>query len=269
MNDARRIDTLMQAGLAAVLAAAPIALQYFREPLQVEDKRLHGAFDPVTQADKQVEQAIAAALRAHDATLAIVGEEFGRSGQGDDYWIVDPIDGTRAFMSGMPTWGILLGLVIDGRPVGSVMHQPFTGETLFADSAGGRFMHRGQSRPLRTSDCAELGNAILYSTDPAMIDRADLNRPFEALRRRVMLPRWGGDCYGFALLAQGCIDLMVEGSLQPYDIVPLVRAIEAAGGVVTDLQSRLPLNGGNVIAAANPRLHAQALAILNDPTLKE
>jgi myo-inositol-1(or 4)-monophosphatase len=267
--DTQRIDALMQAGLAAVLEAAPIALRYFRRPMQVQDKRLHGAFDPVTLADQEIELAIRAALTQHDPALALVGEEYGASGDSGDYWIIDPIDGTRAFMSGMPTWGMLLGLVLGGRPVGSVMHQPFTGETLFADSSGGWLMHQGQTTRLRSSACTDLADAILYSTDPLMVARAGFAEAFEALRQRVKLPRWGGDCYGFALVAQGCVDLMVEGSLQPYDIVPLLRAIEAAGGVVTDLQGRLPMSGGNVIAAANPALHAAALAVLNPSKPKE
>jgi myo-inositol-1(or 4)-monophosphatase len=255
----RRVDI----GLTAVLEAGAIAMQYFRQPMEVQDKTGGTDYDPVTQADQRIEKLIEARLLAQFPEQRIIGEEYGNRGTGDTYWIVDPIDGTRAFISGMPTWGILLGLVVQGRAVGGVMHQPFTGETYLADPLrGARLLHQGTEKRLRARANARLENAILYSTHPRMMEEAGLVSQYRDLSARCRLQRWGGDCYGFALLANGCIDLMVESLLQPYDIVPLIAIIEESGGVVTDIDGNSPMSGGTVIAAANAALHDQALAIM-------
>ncbi len=218
------IASLMRIGLAAVQEAGSIALHYFRTDMSVGNKLGGGAFDPVTQADTGIEAFLREKLEAATPGLRIVGEEFGTSGDGADYWIIDPIDGTRAFMSGMPTWGILLGLVAGGKAVGGIMHQPFTGETFVADPQhGSRLLRHGQNFVLRGSPRSDLASAVLYSTDPVMLAR-------------------GGIASGFA-----------------YDIVPLIAIIEGAGGVVTNLEGASPLAGGNVVAAGNADLHAQAI----------
>ena len=264
MNDARIRDCL-EAGLAAVLEAGPIALEYFRKSMTVEDKRPGVYYDPVTEADKRIEALIRERLGARFPDHRIVGEEHGDSGEGTTYWIIDPIDGTRSFISGMPTWGILLGLVVDGKAVAGIMHQPYTGETWLADPQGDtRFRRDGREIPLRARANAILQDAVLYSTHPAMLRHAGMLTPFETLAARCRLQRWGGDCYGFALVAQGSVDLMVDSMLMPYDIVPMIPIVEGAGGIVTGLDGRSPLQGGTVIAAANAHLHAEALEILNE-----
>ena len=253
----------LQAALAAVADAGAIALEYFRQPMAVTNKLAGGsAFDPVTEADRRIEALIRERLGQRFPDHAIVGEEYGTSGAGENYWIIDPIDGTRAFISGMPSWGILLGLVESGRPTLGLLHQPFTGETFFADAAGSWLRRGGSEIRLATRAGATLADAVLYTTHPSMITGAGLEAQYAELTARCRLQRWGGDCYGFALLAHGCIDLMIDALLQPYDIVPLIPIIEGAGGIVTDLDGRLPLAGGTVVAAANPALHAEALAIL-------
>jgi myo-inositol-1(or 4)-monophosphatase len=258
-----RIAALMQSALAAVAEAGDIARRHFRTELQVENKLGGGAFDPVTAADTGIETFLREALGRLTPGLRIVGEEFGTTGTGDDYWIIDPIDGTRAFMSGMPTWGILLGLVAGGKAVGGIMHQPFTGETFVADpQAGSRLLHLGAERMMRASRRTDLSDAILYSTDPAMLQRGGIAGGFERLAAACRLRRWGGDCYAFALVALGSIDIVVEGALAPYDIVPLIAIIEGAGGVITNLEGEAPLAGGNVVAAGNAGLHAASLAYL-------
>jgi len=263
----RQPDTrqYLQAGLAAVLEAGPIALEYFRKRITVEDKRQGDYYDPVTEADRRIEALIRQRLLQAFPDHRIAGEEHGTVGEGSTYWIIDPIDGTRSFISGMPTWGILLGLVVEDRPLVGIMHQPFTGETWFADPEGGARLRIGSTEsPLRTRADADLADAVLYSTHPTMFQQPELLERYRRLSSRCRLQRWGGDCYAFALVAQGSIDLMVDSSLMPYDILPLVPIIEGAGGVVTDLSGGTPLDGGTVVAAANATLHAAALAVMTD-----
>jgi histidinol-phosphatase len=254
----------LEIALDAVHAAGPIALEYFRKPIAIHDKRKGGRYDPVTEADRGIEAFLRERLRELCPGHGIVGEEHGSEGQGTTYWVIDPIDGTRAFISGMPTWGILLGLVHEGRPIVGVMHQPFTGESWFAaKGVGATYRQHASETVLRTRAEATFGDAVLYGTHPSMfLNAADLDR-YDALAARCRLQRWGGDCYAFALVAQGGIDLMVDANLAPYDILPLVPIIEEAGGVVTDLEGRTPISGGTVIAAASAELHAAALAIMN------
>jgi histidinol-phosphatase len=258
-------------GVDAVLRAAPIALRHFRTSVTVDDKRTAGSYDPVTVADRDVEtdirDLIGRALPGH----RIVGEEHPDA-PGDPRltWIVDPIDGTRAFISGMPTWGTLLGLVVDGVAVGGVMHQPFTDETFVADPVrGARLLHHGEERRLRTRHVPDgLADAVLYSTHPSQLELAGATRAFEVIADQVRLARWGGDCYAFAMLAAGCIDLIIEGDLKAYDIAALIPLIEQAGGVVTDLAGNPPVGGAQlVVASGDRRLHADAMAILREELL--
>jgi myo-inositol-1(or 4)-monophosphatase len=266
MMTPQQIRDCLETGLAAVLEAGPIALEYFRRGAAVDDKRPGGHFDPVTEADRRIETLIRERLSAAYPEHRIVGEEHGVSGAGSTYWTIDPIDGTRSFISGLPTWGILLGLVVDGRAVAGIMHQPFTGETYFADpQAGSRHYHGGRETQLRTRADARLDDAILYSTDPLMFADPQLRASFDRLAARARLVRWGGDCYGYSLVAHGCIDLMVDSLLMPYDIIPMIPIIEGAGGVVTDLNGDPPMHGGTVIMAANPALHAAALELMTRP----
>lgn len=257
------VAAVLDVGVAAVRDAGPIALAYFRTDMAIDNKLPDIAYDPVTEADRRVEASVRDAINARFPDHQVIGEESGTTGSGPISWIIDPIDGTRAFISGMPTWGTLLGLVVDGHPVAGVMHQPFTDETFTADPLrGSRLLHAGAERRLRTRTTATLEDAVLYSTHPSMLEWAGVLDRYQVLSSQVRLQRWGGDCYAFALVAMGTIDLVIDGCLMPYDIVPLIPIIELAGGVVTDLEGRVPMDGGTVIAAANPDLHAQALAAL-------
>ena len=260
-----RIHGLMQAGIKAVRDAGPIACQHFRTNLQVDNKLEGIAFDPVTEADRAIERSIRDALSLHDNSLAIIGEEYGLTGTGSDYWIIDPIDGTRAFVSGMLGWGILLGLVMGGRAVGGIMYQPFTDELFYGTADGSILLSKGRTTTLRCSKRTDLRDAILYSTDPRLIQAGDLTAQFSHLAKSCRLQRWGGDCYASALVAMGSIDLVVEGPLAPYDIVPLIALVEGAGGIVSGLDGKPPMNGGAVIVAANEKLHAAAISILCMP----
>ena len=259
-------------GLAAVLAAAPIALRHFRTALDVHDKRAEGVsattYDPVTRADTEVEAAIRAHLGQALPEHRALGEEYPDSAGDPRFtWIVDPIDGTRAYITGMPLWGTLLALVVDGVPVAGVMHQPFTGETFVADPIrGSRLIHAGTERRLATRHVpGGLADAVLYSTHPSQLEAVDAVRAFEVVADEVRLQRWGGDCYAFAMLAAGFVDLIVEGDLKSYDIAALIPIIEQAGGVVTDLAGRQPTVGAPlVVASGDPRVHAEALALVRE-----
>jgi histidinol-phosphatase len=264
----KAITELMIFARSTAEQAGERANRYFRRPLAIEDKDSVEYFDPVTEADREVETFIRKAIESSFPKHGIIGEEHGDTNPASDIqWVIDPIDGTRAFISGVPTWGILMGLTQNGQCLGGLMHQPFTGETFLADSYEARLYYRGdtepeQAVPLSSSGVERIEDATLYCTHPFMFPTDAQREAFESLAGLARLQRYGGDCYSYCMLAMGCIDLVIEGLLQPYDIVPLIPVIERAGGVVTGLDGNLPTSGGTVIAAATPRLHAEALAIM-------
>lgn len=260
MTDELDLDAVVPPILAA---AGEIALRWFRTALTAEDKNAGSdrEYDPVTAADRGVEDVIRARLTARYPDHEVVGEERGASGPTGRYrWFIDPIDGTRSFVSGSPLWGIMVGLLDDGEPVAGWVHQPYLDETFAAVGGEASFTHAGVRRPLVARADAELATAVMYTTFPGMFSVGPELDAFGRLAEAVRLVRYGGDCYSFCMVAMGQVDLVVEAGLQPYDIVPLIPIIEAAGGVVTDGAGRRPVDGGFVVAAANPILHAQALA---------
>ncbi len=244
-------------------AAAEQTLPRFRADGHVSNKQ-QGGFDPVTEADREAERAIRSLINESYPGHGILGEEFGAENTDNRHvWVIDPIDGTRAFISGLPVWGTLVGLTEDGEAIAGLMAQPFTGELYMA--AGGEGIHEGPggNTALKTKDTALLDDAILFTTSPKLFEGRELEA-YERLESEVKLARYGCDCYAFALLAAGHIDVVAEpGILQPYDIVGLIPLIEAAGGVVTRWDGGPAETGGNVIAAATPALHEAALAKLN------
>lgn len=241
-------------------------LPYFRRPLAVSNKAGPSAFDPVTAADRAAERAIRKAVLARFPDHGIVGEEYGTvAGAGRYRWVIDPIDGTRAFITGSPVWGTLIGLMDGPRPILGLMDQPFTGERFWSD--GRRAHSRGpnaKARTIKTRPCARLADAVLTSTHPDMFAPSEEAPRFSAVRSRVRMTRFGGDCYGYCLLAAGFVDVIVEAGLKPYDIVALVPIIEAAGGVVTTWEGGPPTDGGRIVAAGDSRVHQEAMAILRD-----
>jgi histidinol phosphatase-like enzyme (inositol monophosphatase family) len=244
-----------------VRSASRLALRWHRRPMAVENKLVAG-FDPVTEADRAVEDAIRAGLAQRFPNHAILGEERGETGSGRYRWVIDPIDGTRAFISGQPMWGTLVGFQVDGRPVAGWMHVPVLDETWVATPAGGSVIRADGPRPVGVSAVTELSEAILLCTHPSMFEAGPSRTGFEALEASVRLSRFSGDCLNYGLLAAGHADLVVENGLAPYDILPLLPILAAAGAVVTDLEGAEPLEGGFVVAAATPQLHAQALRVL-------
>jgi len=268
-NPTEAVDVAAAAAVIEPLLAeaGTLALRWFRAPVRIDDKGGARGYDPVTEADRAVETLLRTGLTAHFPAHAITGEEHGSSGPANARarWIIDPIDGTRAFVSGIPEWGILVGLLVDGQPAAGWAHIPYLGETFAAVGGQGWFEGRGTHRQtLRARQTADLAAATLFCTHPSTFTTAADRAAFERLAARVRLQRYGGDCYSYCLLALGHIDLVVESSLQAYDIVPLMPIIAAAGGVVTGPTGEPPLDGGTVIAAATPELHAQALAVFNE-----
>jgi histidinol phosphatase-like enzyme (inositol monophosphatase family) len=237
-------------------------LPYFRRQIQIDNKAASG-FDPVTAADRAAEQAICKLLAERHPDHAVLGEEFGAQERHSPYtWIIDPIDGTKAFITGMPLWGTLVGLTYEGRAILGVMDQPFTGERVWAgpDAAFWR-LPGGRARRIETRACRRLDQAILATTSPDLFSRPE-RAAFERVKAGARLTRFGGDCYSYCLLAAGHIDLVIEAGLKPYDIVALIPIIERAGGRVTTWDGGRPENGGRILAAGDPKLHSAVLKLL-------
>jgi myo-inositol-1(or 4)-monophosphatase len=238
-------------------------LPFFRTSLGVENKGGPGTFDPVTAADRAAETAMRALIREHFPGHGIVGEEFGSDRDDAEYvWLLDPIDGTKSFICGLPAWGTLIALTRGGEPVYGMMHQPFTRERFTGDGAAARYRGPAGERTLRVRRCAALGEAILTTTSPLLMKEGD-RRIFQKVEAQVRLSRYGGDCYAYCMLAAGHIDLVIETELKPYDILPLIPIIAGAGGVVTAWDGGSPKAGGRIVAAGDRRVHEQAMKILN------
>ncbi|HWB45518.1 MAG TPA: histidinol-phosphatase [Hyphomicrobiaceae bacterium] len=245
-------------------ASAEAITPFFRTSLTVQNKSAAGAYDPVTEADRQAEDAMRALIMANYPGHGIVGEEGGETpGEGRYRWMIDPIDGTRAFIMGSPLWGTLIGLIEDGKPILGVMNQPFTRERFWAVQ-GQAYLRvgDGEARRLKTRACSDLAKVTLTTTHPDLFSHPAETEAFQALKSRATLTRYGGDCYGYCLLAAGYVDLVVEAGLKPYDVAALIPIIEGAGGVITDWQGEPALSGGRIVAAGDPRVHAQALKVL-------
>ena len=241
-------------------AAAEQTLPRFRRRGAIDNK-LSAGFDPVTEADREAEQAIRKLLAERFPDDGVLGEEFGLSNaESRRRWVIDPIDGTRAFISGLPLWGTLVGLTSEGRAVAGMMSQPFTGELYLANETGAFLEGPGGGR-LQTSRVTQLDAATVCTTSPALF--SDLQRKaYDRLEAGMRLARYGTDCYAYAMLASGHVDLVVEPGLKAYDIVALIPIVEQAGGVITTFDGGRAENGGDIIAAANSELHARALALM-------
>lgn len=244
-------------------AADAVTLPLFRTRIDVASKpTADSAFDPVTEADKGAELAMRALIEAHFPGHGIAGEEFPDLRPEADYvWHLDPIDGTRQYIAGMPLWGTMIGLAHHGSPTLGLVSQPFTRER-FVGGAGEAIYHGPSGeRPMRARACAALGDAILFTTSPHLYKDAKAEA-LAALDARVRLTRYGIDCYAFALLALGHIDIAIETGLDDHDIIPLVPIIEAAGGAVVDWQGNRAVRGGDALAVGDRRLIDQILPLL-------
>lgn len=257
------IDLSFFRDLAA--AAARETMPRFRLP-GVVDNKLAGGFDPVTEADRQAELAIRTFICERFPDHGFVGEEFGAHNAGSRMqWVVDPVDGTRAFISGLPVWGTVVGLLEEGRAIAGMMAQPFTGELFVA--AGEDAVHEwpGGSRPLRCRSNVPLSAATLFTTSPHLF-AGSARSVLDRLEARVRLTRYGCDCYAFAMLAAGHVDLVIESGLQSYDIAGLIPLIERGGGVITQWDGGAAEKGGDILAAGSRQLWEEAMDVIGRRT---
>lgn len=264
MSTKEEIQTLVDFATQIAQESGDIALKYFRSDIDVANKQAGNKFDPVTQADTEIEDYIRGKINESYPGHTIIGEEAGETGGTDSFkWFIDPIDGTRGFLAGSPMWGTLLGLMDGEECVAGLMHQPFVNET-FVGSQGGAFILNGDERKqIHCSKKEQLSDAILCCTHLSMFHSGRALDRFVRIAEICRFSRFGTDCYGYGLLAHGFVDIVVEGGLKPFDIMPLIPIVEAAGGVITNWQGGSVANGGDVVAAANPALHEQALKLLS------
>lgn len=245
------------------VAAGAVALPHFRVPIAVEDKG-ESAYDPVTVADRDAEAVIRAEIAKAFPDHGIRGEEHGlERGRSRYTWVVDPIDGTRSFITGQLHWGVLVALHDGERVVCGLMHQPYVGETFLAVAGqASRWRRAHVERTLATRRCASLPDAILASTSPDLFDTPRRAEGFARVRSRVRLTRFGGDCYAYCLLAMGLIDVVIESGLHAWDIQALIPIVEGAGGVVTSWDGGSCEEGGDVVACGDPALAPAVRALL-------
>ena len=254
----------IRATAAELADAARVAtLAHFRKPGLLADTKETTHFDPVTVADRASEEAMRAILARRRPQDGILGEEFGATtGTSGLTWVLDPIDGTRGYLSGTPTWGVLISIANEAGPIYGLIDQPYIQERF--EGGFGQAVVNGPmgAAPLQCRAPRPLAQAIMLSTFPEIGTPAE-GAAFRRVVPNVRLVRYGMDCYGYALLAAGQVDLVIEAGLQAYDVQAPIAVIEAAGGIVTNWQGQPAYQGGQVLAAANPDIHAAAMALLN------
>lgn len=254
-------DFALQLARAAGMAILP----HFRKNTAIDVKE-HETWDPVTEGDRAGERAIRALIEKHHPTHGIIGEEYGtKVGSSGLTWILDPVDGTRSFVVGMPTWATLIGLYEDGIPKLGVMYQPFVDELFFGNPRGAWLEHRGNREAIQVRGEAELKNASIGTTSPHLY-KGDDAAGFETLSASAKVTRYGGDAYFFSLVAAGHLDIAIDPRLQIYDIAALIPIIRGAGGVVGSWTGDDISQGGNVIAAGSKALLEAAIAKMQNNT---
>ncbi|MEM6886858.1 MAG: inositol monophosphatase family protein [Pseudomonadota bacterium] len=265
--DAGELSKIDDVAQALADAARGAILPHFRAANLKTDNKLAQGFDPVTEADRMAERAMRDILSLRRPEDAILGEEFAATaGTSGLTWVLDPIDGTRGFISGTPTWGVLIAVADAQGPIYGLIDQPYIGERF--EGAGGIAHCTGPlgRAPIVCRGPRPLAEATLFTTFPEVGTPAEC-AAFNAVKAQARLTRYGMDCYAYALLAAGQIDLVIETGLQPYDIQAPIALIQAAGGLVTNWEGGPAHDGGRALAAANRAIHAEALALLQDTLL--
>lgn len=243
-------------------AAGEVTLPFFRGVYEEADKGGPGAFDPVTQADKDAEAAIRRLIGERYPHHGVIGEEYGEDRPDAEFvWVLDPIDGTRAFIAGLPLWTTLIALRHAGKPVVGGIAQPYLDELYLGGPSGAVLQARGETRPLKTRRIERLNDAVIATTDPMLFTGAELGA-WTQVRAAARLARLGCDAYAYAMLAAGRMDLVAESQLKVWDWSALVPVIEAAGGEVTNWRGEAPDGTGQILAVGDVRIREQALVTL-------
>jgi histidinol phosphatase-like enzyme (inositol monophosphatase family) len=246
-------------------AAGAVIRPYFRQRIEITDKGAAKGtiFDPVTEADKGTERALRAIIERDRPRDGILGEEFGeKPGTNALRWVLDPVDGTRAFINGRHEWGSLIALEENERPVLGIIDQPVIGERFIGANGATSFYAAGSATPLHVRECARIEDAILCATHPYAYFSADERAAFGRVSDAVRMSRFGGDCYLFGLLAMGFVDLIVESAFHRWDVAALIPVVEGAGGIITNWQGGDCREGGQTVAAGDARVHEAALRLL-------
>lgn len=261
MSDA---DEFLAFAYRTALAAGAAILPHFRETLVIDDKSRGAAYDPVTEADRGAEHAIRAAITGAYPDHGIRGEEHGsQHGSAPYTWVIDPIDGTRSFILGMLHWATLIAVNDGKRVLAGVVHQPYVGETFMASADGPAQWRRGtETRVLTTRHCARISDAVVACTDPKMFTTDAAIAAFHRVADEARLVRYGGDCYAYCLLAMGLVDIVIESSLQAWDVQALIPVIDRAGGAITTWEGKGAHEGGSVIATGDRVLHDRVMEAL-------
>ncbi len=246
-------------------ASGRVILPHFRRQMAVENKAQGRDFDPVTAADRGAERVISRMLAKSHPHHGLTGEEYGsRNIEARYRWVVDPIDGTRSFMTGALTWGTLIGLLDGDVPILGIMDQPFVRERFWAGAkAAYQRGPDGKTRKLRTRTCSKLSDAMLSTTHPDLFASGKEANGFQRVKSTARMTRFGGDCYGYALLASGLVDLVIEVGLKPFDVIALIPIVEKAGGRMTTWDGLPAVNGGRIVASGDAKLHDDVLRLLN------
>ncbi|MDA8126162.1 MAG: histidinol-phosphatase [Deltaproteobacteria bacterium] len=233
-----------------------IIRKYYRTPLAVETK---SDASPVTIADRAAEERMRELIEKEFPDHGIMGEEFGASNPEAEYqWVLDPIDGTKSFVCGVPLFGTLIALAKKGQPLLGLIHQPILNERLIGDNVTAEL----NGNPIGVRDCRDLSSAILLSTDHLDFGKYRTQAGFEALIRKVAYYRTWGDCYGYSLVAAGFADIMIDPVMNLWDLMALIPIIRGAGGQITDYRGHDPVKGDSIVATAGP-LHDEVIKILN------
>lgn len=245
-------------------ASGAVIRPFFRQRIEVAHKEGKHAFDPVTEADRGGERAIRAIIDRERPDDAILGEEFGeKPGTSGWRWVLDPVDGTRCFITGRHEWGSLIALEKDGVPVLGILDQPVLGERFIGVNGRSHLVQDDVRTPLKVRACEDISQAILCATDPSAYMTADQQAAFERVKCKTRMTRYHGDCYIFAMLAMGFIDVIVEGAFRRWDVAAIIPLVEGAGGIITNWQGGPWQDGEPLLACGDSRIHAQSVALLS------
>ena len=244
-------------------ASGAVIRPFFRQRIEVVHKPGIQAFDPVTEADKGGERAIRAIVERDRPDDGILGEEYGeKPGKNGLRWVLDPVDGTRAFITGRHEWGSLIALEDNGVPVLGILDQPVLGERYLGVNGRSHLLEGEKRTPLKVRECADIKDAILCATGPSAYFSPPEIEAFTRVKAEARMTRYGGDCYLFAALALGFVDLVIEAGFHAWDAAALIPIVEGAGGVMTSWDGGSAASGKTIIAAGDKRLHQAAMRLL-------